>query len=183
MNEKAEIKTSAVDAKNTNETWATYGANQKTIVDSTDTTTVDFDLFKYASGNDKVALDGAQFTLHIESSDNAAINLVKVGENYRVAKNGEQGTTIIDAGAVNISGLDADVTYVLKETKAPEGYNREQNDIDVLLNGTVKVANSQGQLLPDTGSTGTKVLFTVGGIMMVVAFVLFTSKRRMAAED
>lgn len=183
LNENAEIKTSAVDAKNTNETWATYGAGQKTEVDFTDTTTLDFDLFKYASGAETVALNGAQFTLHIDSSDNAAINLVKVGDNYRVAKDGEQGTTIIDAGAVNISGLDADVTYVLLETKAPEGYNREQDDIPVTLNGTVEVENNQGALLPTTGGMGTKVLFTVGGIMMVVAFVLFTSKRRMAAED
>ena len=46
----------------------------------------------------------------------------------------------------------------------------------------MSVVNATGTELPSTGGTGTKVLFTVGGIMMVVAFVLITSKRRMAAE-
>lgn len=187
LNENAPVKASGTTD---NDTWATYGAGQTTNIETTSTSTYEFNLFKHASGNDTVALSGAEFELYLVGDQNAQtkVNLIPVTGGYRVAKNGETTnmTTTIEAGSVTIKGLDKDSTYILKETKAPDGYNRVQNDIPVTVQSnpyTVKVANNAGSTLPTTGGMGTKVLFTVGGIMMVVAFVLFTSKRRMAAED
>lgn len=188
LNEKAEIKTASANNTNDNTAWATWGANQKTSVVTTKTTTVDFDLFKYTMNNTtKTPLKGAEFKLYTKVGQTKTIvKLIKEGDNYRVAKTGETGIELIqvnnDAAKVNIKGLDQDLTYVLEETKSPEGYNRKQDDTPVVFNATVEVENNQGAILPTTGGTGTKVLFTVGGIMMVVAFVLITSKRRMAAE-
>lgn len=189
LNENAEI---ASGNTNDNSTWATYGANQKTTVVTTKTSTYDFDLFKYTG--DDVALAGAEFKLYTDSGD---VSLVQESAtSYRVAMSGETGSSIItstdtDDGIINIRGLDGDITYYLKETKAPNGYNMDNTvytikssatSSDIAFGAQIDVENSQGTLLPETGGTGTKILFAVGGVLVVVAFVLFTSKRRMSAE-
>lgn len=191
LNENAEIASSNT---NDNSTWATYGAGQETSEVITKTKTYDFNLFKY-TGTD-TALAGATFELYSDSACTTEISLIKIdGTHYRIAKPGETGTTTnivsVDS-AINIKGLDGDKTYYLKETAAPAGYNMVNTVYEVksgasgadevAFGGELKVQNNAGTLLPTTGGTGTKILFTVGGVLVVVAFVLFTSKRRMSAE-
>jgi len=178
-----------------NETWVTYGANQETEVITTTTKTTYFNLFKY-QGND-VALPGAEFELYRGSvADANKVKFVMDAQgNYRVADDVEIDDTEVTKvekivstdKTIKIYGLDIDDKYYLKETKAPHGFNALQEPVEVDstemgIVAPVKILNEQGTILPSTGGTGTKVLFTVGGIMMVVAFVLITSKRRMAAE-
>lgn len=184
LNENAEIVDQRVV---NNDTWVKYGESQETEVITTTTKTTYFNLFKY-HGND-VALPGAEFELYRGSvADANKVKFVKDAEgNYRVSAEGTVEKIVSTAEIIMIYGLDIDDKYYLKETKAPNGFNALQEPVEV--NSTkmgivapVKVLNEQGIILPSTGGTGTKVLFTVGGIMMVVAFVLITSKRRMAAE-
>jgi LPXTG-motif cell wall-anchored protein len=188
LNDKALIMNSAAsEATNKNETYATFGADQKTNVDYTETVTAQFTLKKVIKDTETL-LAGAKFNLVI---DGDVINLVKVSATeYRIADSDDTANVTdeivsIDTGdgVITIKGLDADVAYQLVETEAPAGYNKLASPIDVDEFVLETVENSTGTFLPTTGGMGTKVLFTVGGIMMVVAFVLFTSKRRMAAED
>lgn len=129
---------------------------------------------------------------------------------YTIAPSGTTSTTkIITAGDINIKGLDADTEYYLYEIAAPEGYNKLTEPVKFTIsaaynedgsalqagkptisvgNGTpstelkVTVENSSGNL-PSTGGMGTKLFYTVGGILMAgAAIVLVIRKRRSDAE-
>ena len=188
LNEDAQIVDQGVT---NNETWVKFGANQETSHSITTTKTTYFNLFKYyLDGQTKVGLAGAEFQLHRGTAAGAVVEFVvdKDG-NYRVADANDTGKVnkiVSTEEVIKIYGLDIDDSYFLVETKAPTGFNKIQEPVEVDdqdMTQTTEIENNQGALLPTTGGMGTKVLFTVGGIMMVVAFVLFTSKRRMAAED
>ncbi|MCC8014453.1 MAG: SpaH/EbpB family LPXTG-anchored major pilin [Eubacterium sp.] len=105
-------------------------------------------------------------------------------------------------------GID-DGTYVLVETKVPDGYNQASdlvftvnathNETQILTlttsnvtGGTIAVtdpattgqltttvANKSGAVIPETGGMGTKIFYTLGGILVVCAGVLLIVKRRM----
>ena len=153
------------------------------------------------NGETEVALAGATFTLSKNADGSNPIALVSKGNNvYRVAKTGETGTvteiTTDATGKFTIEGLDAD-TYYLTETAAPAGYNKLAGPVTIVIgangvvNGTteasqgvdeVKVLNQSGTELPSTGGIGTTVFYVVGGLLVVGAFILLVSKRRVGAE-
>lgn len=195
INENAVIDTDII-----NKTFLQYGDDSKTTESTTTTKTHDFNLQKTDGTNNQIS--GAEFILKKDGNKVNLVALLKdnVITGYRVAtpeeiaKAGYKSPNIA-VGLINIKGLDSG-SYTLHEEVTPAGYNtlasdpsftiNEQGQViynsEIAANDRVIVVNTAGTLLPSTGGTGTKVLFTVGGIMMVVAFVLITSKRRMAAE-
>ena len=193
LNEKAQI-----DTANPND--ATLEYNNKTLKGHTDTYTYQFDLVKYytKADNGKALLAGAEFKLY-EDADGTGdpIKFVKNadGNEYRVAKENDQNTTdtIVTLGSekINIKGLDKK-TYYLEETKAPDGYNKLKDRVEVDLTagskmagasdtftGGVQVENKSGTTLPSTGGMGTTLFYVVGGLLMVCAVVLLVTKKRM----
>ena len=190
---------------NPNTSKVSYGdsSNTKVTPDSqTKTYTWDVDVFKYTmNGETETALAGATFTLSKSADGSNPIALVSEGNNvYRVAKTGETGTvteiTTDATGKFTIKGLDAD-TYYLTETAAPAGYNKLAGPVTIVIgaNGVVnatddnpngvdevKVLNQSGTELPSTGGIGTTVFYVVGGLLVVGAFILLVSKRRVGAE-
>ena len=108
--------------------------------------------------------------------------------------------TGLNSAKVIIKGLDKD-TYVLRETKAPEGYNAaaDQTVADTVLvaiDGTitdvvdttagddsvVTVVNQQGTELPSTGGVGTTIFYVLGTILVLGAGVLLITRRRMSSK-
>ena len=115
------------------------GTSEPSIVD---VHTFDFTIFKYYLKNEtKTALANAEFELYKANGEvaGAKVNIKKVEEGkYRVATPEEIATegfksdVIVSGtnGKVLVKGLDAG-TYYLRETKAPEGYNKLLSDITV----------------------------------------------------
>lgn len=116
-----------------------------------DVHTFNFTIFKYyLKGADKTGLANAEFELYKANEagdaadENAKINIVDEGNGvYRQATADEAKVTgftsakIVsdDDGKVLVKGLDAG-TYYLRETKAPEGYNKLLSDIKVEIKAT-----------------------------------------------
>ncbi len=110
-------------------------------------------------------------------------------------------------GKLTFTGLAAG-TYTITEIKAPDGYNLLTSPITVIINwtapegntnnctwtyawtgiedatnsNTITVVNTTGTKLPSTGGTGTTMLYAVGGVLVLAAFVLIITKRR-ASEN
>lgn len=111
-----------------------------------DVHTFNFTIFKYyLKGADKTGLANAEFELYKANEagdaadENAKINIVDEGNGvYRQATADEAKVTgftsakIVsdDDGKVLVKGLDAG-SYYLRETKAPEGYNKLLSDIKI----------------------------------------------------
>lgn len=94
-----------------------------------------------------------------------------------------------------INGLKAG-TYWLEETKAPDGYNLLKNDIKITVknnkdgsyeiskddtkaeNNIVKIVNTPGSQLPETGGTGTLLLTAVGALLVAVAMIRFMRRKQ-----
>ena len=77
-------------------------------------------------------------------------------------------------------------SYYLVETKAPAGYNLDENAVHVRVQpdavteiSYVYVANERGSILPETGGMGTKILIISGGVLVVGAAILLVTRRRM----
>jgi len=121
------------------------GKSEPSIVD---VHTFDFTIFKYYLKDEtQTGLANAEFELYKanEAGDaadtNAKINIVDEGNGvYRQATADEAKATgftsakiVSDAdGKVLVKGLEAG-TYYLRETKAPEGYNKLLSDIKVVI--------------------------------------------------
>lgn len=202
LNENAEI---AYDGPNVNEVYLSYGESDRweTGKHFTSTYTWKIDVLKFAdtTENPEFPLANAKFEL-LDKDDNA-IKFSKNGNTYKVDAEGTVTEIETDAtGKFEIIGLD-EGKYALHETKAPEGYNELANDIEVTVtstitdqkkydtvvtytftpaeDGTIKVENKTGSLLPETGGIGTTIFYVVGSILMLAALVLLVSKKRMAS--
>lgn len=181
---------------NSNKTQLKFGedSDYETTWDETKTYTYKVDVVK-TDGSNKV-LDGAEFKLYDAKTGGNEIALVKVSDGvYRFAKDGETGVAATTKnGQLEIKGFDANTTYWLEETKAPEGYNKlagrveiavKDANIDATVNGDtwhegdggVHIVNKTGSELPSTGGIGTAIFYALGGALVLGAIVFLSRKR------
>lgn len=148
-------------------------------------------------GDDRASLAGAEFELYESSpAQGSAIKLVQEnavdGNNvYRVADTTDQKTITKvvspENGKIVIKGLK-DGKYTLKETKAPDGYNKggdttitikaesnNEGETITVKGNEVTVENNSGIQLPSTGGMGT-IIFVAAGVC-VVGFLILTSRK------
>lgn len=167
------------------------GGTGESVPDVTHGYTFDFDITK-TDGVGGSALAGAVFQLQ-KKGEGTPIKLIvkQAGDEtqpaiVRPAKADEMGQavdtiTTPKSGKITFEGLDA-IAYQLVETKAPDGYNKLKNPVDVTIvanydqdgvlqswtvNGggnevALNIQNNKGALLPETGGMGT-ILFTLVG--------------------
>lgn len=104
-------------------------------------------------------------------------------------------TIIVKNGMARVNGLDAH-TYYLKETKAPTGYQKltalraveisnanlygTTDGAGLWVNGGVRVMNSTGAMLPQTGAAGTAAFITFGVFTTLATAVLLVTRKRMS---
>ena len=181
LNEKANVESAAL-----NKTQLTWGDKNGTTWDQTETKTYEFAVLKYAGADTaKHPLAGGVFQL--KDASGKVVKLIKVSDNeYRVANGNEAGAvdsfTTVATGNIVIKGVDLD-KYTLVETEAPEGYNKLKDPVEVIVNAdnalVVEVPNNTGAELPSTGGIGTTIFYVVGGILVVGAAVVLTTRKRM----
>ena len=184
--------------KTTNTANVEYGNNPGNLTtgtpDSATVVTHKLVINKVIKGTE-TGLAGAEFSIYRTEKQNA--NLVKFVDEgngtYRVATANDQTTTTTvvspEGGQITIKGLDAD-TYVIDETKAPDGYAKLKDpqsvnittDTAVSVTETVKVENSTESWLPETGGMGTVIFTVVGavGLFTVLSSYVFDSKKKKA---
>lgn len=195
---------------NPNETHLEYGEknNLKTDPDTTKTFVWDIDIFKHDKENN--ALKGAEF--QIADKDGNVLTFVEVSDgNYRKATTEDNvtDTLVSDAnGKIHVDGLD-EGTYTVTETKAPDGYNKLSRSFTITITsetdaadatklvhsvdgsglteikteeGLVKVLNTTGSKLPETGGMGTTYLYLAGGLLVLGSAVQMIVRKRMSAE-
>ena len=180
---------------NDNITGLKYGDDGETTWDETKTYTYKVDVVK-TDGSDEV-LDGAQFKLYDAKTDGNEIKLVDEGNGvYRLAKDGETGVEYITTvnGQLEIKGFDSD-TYWLEETKAPDGYNKLGERVEITVkdanneatveggiwdHGGIHVVNKAGSLLPTTGGMGTTIFYVAGGAIVIAAAATLVYRKRMS---
>lgn len=179
---------------NKNQSQLEYGEGNKTEVSETITYTWDMEVLKYGNDDETNVLAGAEFKLF-----NKATNQAAKFENGKFVEwvNEADGTVLTTDknGKIRVEGLDAD-TYYLKETKAPDGYNKLNKDFEVKIEGATKgdhetltyttviakVNNQSGTELPSTGGIGTTVFYAAGSVLVIAAVVLLITKKRMSTK-
>ena len=190
---------------NDNKTHLTYSDTPKSTGERLTKTYVwQFDVFKYAMRDGKeIPLAGAQFVLYKTVNDEKFYAQVANGKITGWTDDKEKATVFEtpDNGKFVIAGLDAD-TYYLEETKAPDGYNRLKEPVNVVITaniasgktvtatitynetatGTVRIENQTGVELPSTGGIGTTVFYVIGGLLMGVAVVLLVTRKKMSTS-
>ena len=150
-------------------------------------------------------LTGAKFSLTKQSS-NTPIKFSQKTENgteipgqYIYNANGNITEVEVDEnGSVKLSGLD-EGTYVITETKAPEGYainanipsvtisdkktvNGEQTEVTKNVSVSADVSDTKLASLPFTGGMGTTLFTAFGVIIMVAAAGLYFANKKKSAK-
>ena len=181
--------------ENATDTTATNDAAIDESKDDVTVQTYEFTVEKIDDSDAKTQLTGAEFKLYSDSNCTTEIPVVQVaGETntYRPAVGDEEGVAI-SAGKATITGLSVG-TYYLKETKAPDGYVKDETVHTITLtdannDGTLdtaaneQVVNTKGEELPETGGMGTTLFYIVGGLMVAGAAILLVTKKRMGAAE
>ena len=190
---------------NDNKTHLTYSDTPKSTGERLTKTYVwQFDVFKYAMRDgQEIPLAGAQFVLYKTVNDEKFYAQVANGKITGWTDDQKYATVFEtpDNGKFVIAGLDAD-TYYLEEIKAPDGYNRLKEPVNVVITaniasgktvtatitynetatGTVRIENQTGVELPSTGGIGTTVFYVIGGLLMGVAVVLLVTRKKMSTS-
>ena len=195
------------------------GETTTTTPSEAKTPTYPLDILKIKKGTEEI-LAGAHFTLYASTTEGAIdetkpIKVTKEADgkySYAADQTSTDPSVITDMVTVatkfegtgynlHINGLAAG-TYYLKETKAPEGYNKltdaikvtitksttaDENDWTLTVDkGTVdgkivKIENSTGSLLPSTGGMGTIIFAVIAAILVLGVAVSFIRDKRKDA--
>ncbi len=144
-----------------------------------------FELYRTDATCDPPAADHTPVPVRVLSNPElTAAGIIKEADTvyYEVEKDGTNFTIdMTNASSAVVYSLDKDSTYYLQETKAPDGYNLLEKEIEVHLNETnsINVVNNSGSILPSTGGIGTTIFYIVGGALVLGAVVVLIARRRV----
>ncbi len=148
----------------------------------------------------KEPLSGAEFVLLKDGKELAFAGMEGFYYLSDEASGGSKTVKVAEEGFLVLYGLD-EGTYYLKETKAPDGYVKLQNPMEIViedndLNGYIEVdneeletgylpvtiSNNKGFTLPVTGGMGTTVFNIVGIVLIAAGALLIVCYRKRKAK-
>lgn len=160
----------------------------------TNTYLPDLTIQKYQSGDPKITLDGAEFVFYhtVTTDESSSCNYYYHEGNWKTLSEDEAAENPITEDTVKLTSKDGgkiilqnipDGEYILKELKAPPGYNLLKEPITVVVTGgkitgttqgvnisedklTLNVPNSTGYELPSTGGFG-RTPYTMAGLLLM----------------
>lgn len=140
-------------------------------------------VIKYEKGKKENLLEGAEFVL--KNSEGKYYKLEDGKVTWVSELDSADKKVTNNKGNVEFKGLK-NGNYKLEETKAPEGYNKLTDDVDVQIDYKdqtttkyldVDVENNTGIQLPGTGGMGTTLFAVIGGsIILYTAISLIRGK-------
>ena len=156
--------------------------------DEIESDTVKVKVIKEDEKDTNIKLQDAEFTLYVADVKGTE-EITYSGEKIKVNVVGTKVTNV--KGEAIFDGLDAQKTYYVKETKAPEGYSLNetvyklegatlvgQTEYDFTDFTDIHVPDTKLSSLPSTGGIGTTI-FTIGGcVIMIAAAGLFFASRK-----
>ena len=156
--------------------------------DEIESDTVKVKVIKEDEKDTNIKLQDAEFTLYVADVKGTE-EITYSGEKIKVNVVGTKVTNV--KGEAIFDGLDAQKTYYVKETKAPEGYSLnetvyklegatlvEPTEYDFTDFTDIHVPDTKLSSLPSTGGIGTTI-FTIGGcVIMIAAAGLFFASRK-----
>ena len=137
-------------------------------------------------GNTNSPLSGAEFTVYTEDKETKELKELTVDGKKVIATTGTDGkANFVLEDSTTAFCFDADLTYYVKETTAPAGYNINDTIFTVNIDTTKGVTQVNGAaipnykpVVPETGGMGT-MMFTIGGAALIAcAGVLFLIVRK-----
>lgn len=137
-------------------------------------------------GNTNSPLSGAEFTVYTKDKETNELEELTVDGKKVIATTGTDGkANFVLEGSTTAFCFDADLTYYVKETAAPAGYNINDSVFTVNIDTTKGVTQVNGAaipnykpVVPETGGMGT-MMFTIGGAALIAcAGVLFLIVRK-----
>lgn len=170
-----------------NEGNFTYKPGNNTV----NVATAGLDVTKVDGNATSTKLAGAEFTLYKDSACTEAITVDGVTVKATTTTNGNDKFYY----GSNEFYFTPDVTYYVKETKAPAGYNinstifkvtavaKAYTAVGTVENGAATVVKDYPVTVPQTGGMGT-MMFYVGGAALIACagVLLFVLKRKKAAK-
>ena len=200
------------DGKNTNESWLDYGDDNESNKSTTNTYTFKFDLVKtddknvLLDGAEFKLYDGKESQNQILVVFDESLNAYRIATENEISSGIAKSDTsiVVKDGFTTVVGLDNNKAYWLEEVEAPDGFNKltsrvevsitnnnliaetiqnEENNNFTYVLGGVRVINTSGDMLPETGGTGTTVFVMLGSIMVISFGVLLVTKYRFSKEN
>lgn len=171
----------ATDTPHKNTAWLTHTAqNVETPKSTVGTKTCEVNVLKV--DQDNVALEGAGFKLR--DNENRFYKFDETTKTVSWVDEANATEVFSDAqGKLNFYGVDAEIFY-LKETTVPGGYTgvgETQVNVktgSITAANPVKIVNTLGQKLPETGGIGTTVFYVLGGVLLIGALVVLATLKR-----
>ena len=173
---------------------------------------VSFKVIKVNKDNEKEKLPDAEFQIYKSTNNKDDKGAVKLTlENKTTVYGIPVGSVITtdENGEASVNNLDAQVTYYVKETKAPNGYSlndfayvlqrpekdeatvnsttKKENDVTYTVQtytyekfSDMSIKDTKLSALPSTGGIGTTIFTIAGCLIMVTAAGLFFASRKKA---